>query len=144
MLPKIRELLRRFHVATRYPEQINELLSDEKPRAPTIEYNGSFRSSAVWIREQHAGTGWNGTNYYGASLKALELLGQSKGYVLAGCDFSGNNAFFVREDLIADHFCSPFTAENHYEPPRHFLLWRSGYRRDWGKFRGEVSPHRVV
>jgi hypothetical protein len=82
-----------------------------KPRALVIEYNGSFRSSAVWIREQNASVGWSGTNHYGASLKALELLGQSKGYVLVGCDFGGNNAFFVREDLTADHFCAPFTAE---------------------------------
>jgi hypothetical protein len=29
MLPQIRELLRRFRIATRYPDQMNELLSDE-------------------------------------------------------------------------------------------------------------------
>jgi hypothetical protein len=30
------------------------------------------------------------------------------------------NAFFVRMDLAAGLFCDPFTAENHYEPPRYF------------------------
>lgn len=105
-----------------------------RPRVLVIEYNGAFRSSAVWIREKNSSAGWNGTNYYGASLKAMELLGKSKGYVLVGCDFSGNNSFFVREDLAADRFCAPFTSENHFEPPRYFLLWRSGHPRDWGGF----------
>ena len=33
-----------------------------------------------------------------------------------GCDLCGVNAFFVRNDLLGDHF--PYTAENHYEPFR--------------------------
>jgi hypothetical protein len=36
--------------------------------------------------------------YYGASLRALELLGARKGYALVGCNSAGNNAFFVRRD----------------------------------------------
>jgi hypothetical protein len=39
--------------------------------------------------------------YYGASLKAMHLLAQEKGYVLVGCNSAGNNAFFVRRDLMA-------------------------------------------
>jgi hypothetical protein len=61
---------------------------------------------------------WDGTSYYGASLKALELIGSRKGYELVGCSLSGINAFFVRRDLVKDSFCAPFTAENHFEPPR--------------------------
>ena len=38
--------------------------------------------------------------YYGASLAALERLGGKKGYVLVGCSCGGNNAFFVRNDLL--------------------------------------------
>jgi hypothetical protein len=40
--------------------------------------------------------------YYGASLKALYLLAQQKGYVFVGCNSAGNNAFFVRKDLKPD------------------------------------------
>ncbi len=38
--------------------------------------------------------------YFGASLKALELLGRRKGYELVGCNSAGNNAFFVRQDRL--------------------------------------------
>ena len=48
-------------------------------------------------------------------------LGRRKGYRIVGCNISGSNAFFVREDLCADHFIEPATAEEHYEPPRHFF-----------------------
>jgi hypothetical protein len=39
--------------------------------------------------------------YHGASLLALTQLAQRKGYVLAGCDSRGTNAFFVREDAAS-------------------------------------------
>ena len=42
------------------------------------------------------------TIYYGASLKALYLLAQKKGYAFVGCNTAGNNAFFVRRDLKPD------------------------------------------
>lgn len=66
---------------------------------------------------------------YGASLKSLEELGSTLGYRLVGCHFSGVNAFFVREDLVASSFCHPFTADNHYEPPREFLDLTDGRKR---------------
>ena len=65
---------------------------------------------------------------FGASLKAFEILGRQFGYSLVGCDILGINAFFVRDDLIDDHFASPFTAENHYDPPRYGLLYRWAHR----------------
>ena len=58
---------------------------------------------------------WEGTSYYGASLKALESLASQKGYDLVGCSLSGINAFFVKRNLVGN---SPFTAENHFEPLR--------------------------
>ena len=48
----------------------------------------------------------------------MESLGSRKGYALVGCSLSGINAFFVKHDLVQDKFCTPFTAENHFEPPR--------------------------
>lgn len=38
--------------------------------------------------------------YYGASLAALAALGRRKGLALVGCNSAGNNAFFVRRDLL--------------------------------------------
>lgn len=61
-------------------------------RAVTIPYNENFiRSKAHYSMI-----------YYGASLKALYLLAQQKGYVFVGCNSAGANAFFVREDLKPD------------------------------------------
>lgn len=44
--------------------------------------------------------------YYGASLRALSMLGKSKGYELVGCNSAGNNAFFVRGDLLPSNIPS--------------------------------------
>ena len=67
---------------------------------------------------------WDYTQAYGASLKAYEELGARFGYSLVGCDLTGNNAFFVRTDLLKNLFADPFTAENHHEPPRYYLWYR--------------------
>lgn len=47
--------------------------------------------------------------YYGASIKALELLANRKGYSLVAGNSSGNNVFFVRNDLLAN--LKPITSE---------------------------------
>jgi hypothetical protein len=61
-------------------------------RAVTTPYDPSF------VRSQ----AHHSTIYYGASLKALYLLAQKKGYAFVGCNNAGNNAFFVRRDLKPD------------------------------------------
>lgn len=38
--------------------------------------------------------------YWGASLKALNLVANRKDYALVGCNSAGNNAFFVRRDRL--------------------------------------------
>lgn len=38
--------------------------------------------------------------YWGASLKALSMIADRKGYALVGCNSAGNNAFFVRRDRL--------------------------------------------
>jgi len=92
-----------------------------RPRAVVIEYNAGLHpplSVTVPYQPNRAG---DGTNFFGASLAALVRLSREKGYRIVGCNISGSNAFFVREDLCADHFLEPATAEEHYEPPRHFF-----------------------
>ncbi len=102
-------------------------LKNFRPRVAVIEYNASFPPSVDWKVEYAADRVWNETSYMGASLKALELLGRELGYSLVGCDLGGVNAFFVRNDLAGDKFAEPFTAENHYEPPRYFLIRREAH-----------------
>lgn len=95
-----------------------------RPRVVVIEYNAIFPPACAWIVPYAANTSWDQNINYGASLASLELLGAEKGYKLVGCALAGTNAFFVREDLVGGLFCDPFTAENHYEPPRYYLTFR--------------------
>jgi hypothetical protein len=38
--------------------------------------------------------------YWGVSLPALQVLAERKGYAFVGCTSAGNNAYFVRKDLV--------------------------------------------
>ena len=108
-----------------------EAMTAYRPRVVAIEYNAALPADLDWKVNYAPNTVWNGTLNFGASLKAYERLGTRLGYKLIGCDFHGNNAFFVRDDLVGDKFAAPFTAENHYEPSRHFLLCQKAGKAGW-------------
>ncbi len=40
--------------------------------------------------------------YFGASLRALHRLSESRGYAFIGCNSAGNNAYFIRKDKLND------------------------------------------
>jgi hypothetical protein len=92
------------------------------PRVVVIEYNATLRPPMSLVVPYDPMRVWDGSNFFGASLEALVGLGRTKGYRIVACNFSGANAFFVRDDLCGDHFLEPATAEEHYEPPRYFFL----------------------
>ena len=101
-----------------------------RPRVAVVEYNAHIPPQDDWEIPYAPDKTWDGTIMYGAGLLTLESIGRELGYSLVGCDLSGSNAFFVRDDVAVDRFCSPFTARNHYEPIRLFL------NRTWGHRRG--------
>lgn len=77
-----------------------------QPGIVIMEYNGLFGSQrAVTVpyaedfrrHEAH----YSG-QCFGASLAALTHLGDAKGYALLGSNSAGNNAYFVRNDLLGD------------------------------------------
>jgi hypothetical protein len=106
-----------------------------EPRVVVIEYNASFRPPLSLTVPYDPDAGWDGSNHYGASLEALVRLGREKGYQLVGCSIAGVNAFFVRADLAGDKFLAPATAEEHYEPPRHYFhLLPAGHKPRLGPF----------
>jgi len=90
------------------------------PRIVICEYNSLFGSAArvttpydpAFIR----GKAHHSTVYYGASIAALQALGCSKGYTLVGGNSAGNNAFFVRNDLMAN--INPVSAAEAYQQAR--------------------------
>jgi hypothetical protein len=86
-------------------------------RVVVIEYNATFRPPHRIVQTYDPSRRWDGTSYFGASLKALEELGARKGYALVGTGDAGCNAFFVRGDLLRPGlFSEPFSAERHWRP----------------------------
>ena len=104
-----------------------QALEGYKARAACIEYNASIPPSWEFTVPYDPAAVWDGSNWYGAGLKSLELLGATQGYSLVGCDFYGVNAFFAASDEDLSGFVSPFTAEKHYQPPNYLAPFRHGH-----------------
>jgi hypothetical protein len=102
-------------------------LAHLRSRAVVVEYNATFPPYIDWKMRYDPEAWWDGTFNFGASLKAYERLGSQLGYHLVGCDLTGSNAFFVRQDLCEGAFLEPFDSESHYEPPRYWLNRTSGH-----------------
>ena len=66
-----------------------------RPKVVLIEFNGSYAPPAKMVVEYHPMNYWDGSDYYGASIQSLYLLGKKKGYELVYCDSKGVNLFFV-------------------------------------------------
>ena len=92
------------------------------PRVVVIEYNAKLPPPVKWVMTYNQCHTKTNTDYFGASLKSFEYLFQEKGYLLVGCNITGSNAFFVRKDLMEEHFHSDCSAENHYEDLKYWLL----------------------
>lgn len=111
-----------------------EAIQHFSPRVVIIEYNSALGPRFDWKVAYKPDLKWNGSAYFGASLKALESLGSQKGYVLVGCTLSGTNAVFVKRNLVKNTFLKPYTAENHYECFKDGLFDRSKYKRCFDLF----------
>jgi hypothetical protein len=97
------------------------------PRVAVIEYNAKFPPDFEWVMEYNPTHVWRGDDEHSASLKSLELLGESLGYRLVGTNITGINAFFVRKDAARDLFVEDATAENLYNPTRWTMKYISGH-----------------
>lgn len=69
-----------------------------------VEYNAVFGADRAITVPYQADFSRNSAHYsnlyFGASLSALADLAERKGYALVGCSSAGNNAYFVRNDLL--------------------------------------------
>lgn len=91
-------------------------ITDYHPRVVVIEYNSMIPASEKKTIPYNPQFVWDGTDYYGASLGALESLGRQKGYRLIGTDRHGVNAFFVRAGLCEGNFIQRRFAELFHPP----------------------------
>jgi len=97
-----------------------DAISAARPRIVVCEYNSVFGPDAAVSVPYDAHfdrTRAHYSNlYWGASLAALLRLGERKGYILAGSNSAGNNAFFVRKDCAAR--VRPLAARDAYNASR--------------------------
>jgi len=101
-----------------------EKLQCVSPRLACIEYNAGIGPDLSWTIpyaadfERYAAhpSGF----FAGASLAALEALGRRKAYRLIGCDSTGTNAFFLRNDIRAPALPTKTVAEA-YRPHANWL-----------------------
>jgi len=101
-----------------------EALTCISPRVVCIEYNAGLGPDLSWTvpyddafeRFEKHPSGF----FHGVSLAALEALGKRKGYYLIGCDSTGTNAFFLRDDVEIDGI-NALTAREAYRPHANWL-----------------------
>lgn len=104
-----------------------------QPKVVIIEYNASHLPTQDRIVLHNENGGWDGTNYFGASLLALYRLGQDKGYSLVCTDAKGVNAIFIRNDLLDSEsflFQNINDVEALYHPARYSCGPRGGHPAD--------------
>lgn len=99
-----------------------------RARAVCVEYNASLPAAVALEVPYVPGGAWDGTNWFGGSLKAIERIGAAKGLHLVGCDPTGVNAFLVDAGETAGKFRAPFTAENHVTPALFGFVSHLGHR----------------
>lgn len=79
-------------------------LSKINPAIIIMEYNALFgceRAISVPYRKDFNRTKAHYSNlFFGASLAAINYVAEKKGYALVGCNLAGNNAYFIRHDLL--------------------------------------------
>ncbi len=85
---------------------ILEAIDVVSPRILVAEYNSVFGAEAAVTIPYDPGFRRHDAHYsglyFGASLAGLARLAGEKGYALVGCGSSGNNAFFVRRDVLGE------------------------------------------
>ena len=96
-------------------------IDDYYPRVVVIEYNSSIPPNESKVVPYDPLAKWdrnNKTNFFGASILALQKLGKEKGYTLVGCDSKGINAFFIKNDIVKEKLIES-DVKKLYKPPRY-------------------------
>jgi hypothetical protein len=84
-----------------------ECLTAVNPQIVIMEYNSVFGNKgaiSVPYKDDFFVTDAHYSNlFFGASLKAMDYLANKKGYKFIGTNTAGNNAYFLRNDLINEY-----------------------------------------
>lgn len=89
-------------------------------RIVVVEYNAMFGPKAAVSTPYDAGFVRHSAHYsglyWGCSLAALVHFAGKKGYALVGCNTAGNNAFFVRRDVLGA--LPPLSSQQAFRPAK--------------------------
>lgn len=102
-----------------------QAIKNYSPKVVVIEYNGAYGKEVSVSQKYKSDYSWARTKFFGSSLRAIQKVGESKGYTLVACNLLGNNAYFVRNDF-ADKFEK---IDDLYEPFRPFILQVPKYKK---------------
>ncbi len=81
-----------------------------RPRVLVVEYNANLGAEEALTIPYDPRHRWDGSDFYGASLRALVQAAGEKGYALVYCTQAGVNAVFVRDDLLGGEPVVPMDA----------------------------------
>lgn len=101
-----------------------------RPRVFCVAYNGMLPADLDWAAPYDAKAVWDGSSLFGATLGTLSAAAEAGGYSLVGCELSGSDAFFVRQDLLKGRFLRPGDTQFHWEPLRMHLGQMQRLRRE--------------
>ena len=101
-----------------------EKLEVISPRLACIEYNSGlgpdWSCTIPYAADFERFSAHPSGFFAGASLQALESLGKRKGYRLIGCDTTGTNAFFLRNDIDSPQIAT-LTAREAFKPHANWI-----------------------
>jgi len=86
------------------------------PRVVVAEHNHRYKPPSEYIMPYDPNYRWGpkAPPVFGSSLSSNCTLAEKKGYRLVGCGLYSSNAFFVRKNLLADHFPWDYAPESHW------------------------------
>lgn len=94
-----------------------EAITAVSPAIVVVEYNARFgcerRVTVPYAPDFNRFQAHYSGIYYGASLAALVSLAHRKEFAFVGCNSAGNNAFFVRSNLLNSHIRSQSACEGY-------------------------------
>ena len=109
---------------------LNEILKHYTCDIIICEYNATHLPNedkvVVYNKEQQ----WDGTNYFGNSLLALNNLCKKYNYTLIYCDNNGVNAYFINNKFLKFNFIHAGNVEKIYKYPKYNTGPNGGHPQD--------------
>ena len=108
---------------------LEEILRGEvTPKLFIVEYNAKFPPPIRWKMEYDENHKWRCDDYFGASLASFNDLFDGYGYTLICCNFSGINAFFIRDDLLHNFKDIPRDISDLFYGPGYYVHKSYGHK----------------